>query len=200
MSKITQQDMLDLLYNKKLPQVYRDEDSKIEFPLKRYLESLIEGGYCGSIEDMEGIQSLVDPMTVPDDFFPYLCDSFGLHYFPDMDISYQRRFLSNVGELTRRRGTYSCIKYLTRALTGLDSEFTYAENGDSCQLFIVLLAKNREQLEEIETSMEVIERYIKYYIPYYVTTVFTFKLANFVVNSKSYSHSAMGSYKFYTIK
>ena len=73
MSKITPKGMLDLLYNKKLPQVYRDEDSKIGYPLKRYLESLIDGGYCDSIKDIEGIMSLVDPMTISEEFFPYLC-------------------------------------------------------------------------------------------------------------------------------
>lgn len=203
MSKITPKDMLDLLYNKKLPQVYRDEDSRIGYPLKRYLESLIDGGYYDTIKDMEGILSLVDPMTVPDEFFPYLCDSLGLTYFPDIDISYQRKFLANIGELNKRRGTFSSIHYLTRALTGLDSELSYFEgeyNGqDGNYLFIVLLARNLEQLNSIGTSMAVIRNFLSSQVPYYIKPVLSSKIANRVISSKSYSHSAVGNYKFYTI-
>lgn len=204
MGKITPKGMLDLLYNKKLPQVYRDEDSKIGYPLKRYLKSLIDGGYYDSIKDIEGIMSLVDPMTVPEKFFPYLCESFGLTYFPDIDISYQRKFLSNIGELVKRRGTFSSVHYLTRALTGLNSDLSYFEGEyegqDGNYLFIVLLAKNLEQLNKISTSMEVIQNYIGSQIPYYVKPVLSSRIDNQIVNSKSYSHSYVANYKFYTIR
>lgn len=203
MSNMTPKGILDLLYNKKLPQVYRDEDRKIGYPLKRYLESLIDGGYYDIIKDIDGILSLIDPMTVPDEFFPYLCESFGLIYFPDIDISYQRKFLANIGELVKRRGTFASVRYLTRTLTGLDSELSYFEgvhNGqDGNYLFIVLLARSLEQLNSIDTSMEVIKNYISSQIPYYIRPVFSSRIANQIINSKSYSHSAVGSYKFYTI-
>ena len=195
MGKITSQGMLDLLYNKKLPQIYRNEDGSIGFPLKRYLESLIDGGYYVSITDIEGIETLVDPMTVPEEFFPYLCESFGFKYFPDIDIYYQRKFLSNIGELQRRRGTYSSVHYLTKALTGLDSELRY-EDG---VLHIIVLAKNVEQINELNSSMEVIKRYIENQIPYFVTPTMASRIATQVISSKSYSHSVIGNYKFYTI-
>lgn len=196
MSNITSKAMLYLLYNRKLPQVYRDEDSKIGYPLKRYLESLIEGGYYDSIKDIEGILSLVDPMTIPNEFFPYLCESFGLPYFPDMDISYQRKFLANIGELNKRRGTFASVQFLARALTGLDSELSY-EDGF---LSIVLLARNLEQLNSINTSMGVIKNYISSQIPYYVKPILSSRIDARIINSKSYSHSSVGNYKFYTIK
>lgn len=195
MKGITSKDMLDLLYGRKLPQVYRDEDSKIGFPLKRYLESLIEGGYCGNIEDIKGILSLIDPMAIPDEFFPYLCESLGLTYFPDMDISYQRKFLANLGELNKRRGTFASVQFLIRALTGLNSELSY-EDGS---LYIVLLAKNIEQLDSIETSMAIIGNFISSQIPHYVNPVLSSRIDTQIVNSKSYSHSVVGCYKFYTI-
>ena len=69
---ITSKSMLDLLYNRKLPQIYRDEDKKLGYPLKRYLESLIDGGFCGSIKDIEGLMLLIDPETIPEEYFPYL--------------------------------------------------------------------------------------------------------------------------------
>lgn len=195
MKSLTSKGMLNLLYERKLPQVYRDEDSKIGYPLKRYLESLIEGGYYGSIKDIEGLMSLVDPMTIPEEYFPYLCESFGLTYFPDMDIAYQRKFLANIGELNKRKGTFASVQFLVRALTGLDCEFSY-EDG---VLHITLLAKNLEQLNSIETSTGVIKNYISSQLPYYVSTEMSSRIANQIVNSKSFSHSAVGNYKYYTI-
>lgn len=195
MGKITSKDMVDLLYYKKLPQVYRDKDSEIKYPLKRYLESLIYGGYYSSIDDIEGILSLTDPMTIPEEFFSYLCSSFGLSYFPDMDISYQRKFLANIGELSKRRGTFSSVQFLIRAITGLDCELSY-ENGN---LNIVLLAKNLAQINDIDTSTSVIRNYISSQIPYYVNPVLSSKIVSQIIGSKSYSHSAVGYYKFYTL-
>ena len=193
---ISSKDMLNLLYGRKLPQVYRDEDRKLRtYPLKRFLESLIEGGFCGSIEDIEKTLLLIDPNTIPEEFFPYLCESFGLTYLPDMDISYQRKFLANAGELNKRRGTFSSVQFLIRVLTGLDAELSYEDN----KLNIVLLAKNMVQIDNIDTSMGVIGNYVKTQIPYFVEPVISSRIETQVIPSKSYSHSAVGTYKFYTI-
>lgn len=204
MPSITSETMLNLLYERKLPQVYRYEDSKIKLPLKRYLESLIEGGYCGSIEDIEGMLSLIDPMTIPDEYFPYLCESFGLTYFPDIDISYQRKFLANIGEINKRRGTFSCVQFLIKVLTGLNCDLSYYEgeyNGqEGNYLFIDLQATNMGELNSIDTSMAVIGDYIRTHIPYYVSPVMSSSLAIQVVGSKSYSLSAITQVKSYTIR
>lgn len=192
---ITPQSLLDLLYNRKLPQVYRDEDKKIGYPLKRYLESLIDGGFCGSIEDIKGVMLLIDPENIPEKFFPYLYESFGLEYFPDIDTVYQRKFLMNIGELIRRRGTFSCVQFLIKVLTGLEAELSC--NKDT--LTIVLSAKTLKQVEDIETSMRVIRNFIKTQIPYYINPVIESRIDTQVIPSKSYSFSAVGHHRFYQI-
>lgn len=192
---ITPQSLLDLLYNRKLPQVYRDEDKKIGYPLKRYLESLIEGGFCGSIKDIEGVMLLIDPENIPEKFFPYLYESFGLEYFPDIDIVYQRKFLMNIGELIRRRGTFSSVQFLIKVLTGLEAELSYKDRV----LTITLSAKTMGQIDDIETSMRVISNFIKTQIPYYVTPVIESRIDTQVIPSKSYHFSSVGQYKFYKI-
>ena len=195
MSKMTSQALLDLLYNRKLPQVYRDEDMKIGYPLKRYLESLIDGGFCGSITDIEGVMLLIDPENIPEKFFPYLYESFGLEYFPDIDIVYQRKFLMNIGELIRRRGTFSSVQFLIKVLTGLEAELSYEGNT----LTIILSAKTMGQIDDIETSMMVINNFIKTQIPYYVNPVIESRIDTQVIPSKSYAFSSVGQYRFYTI-
>lgn len=194
---ITPESLLDLLYNRKLPQIYRDEDKKIGYPLKRYLESLIEGGFCGSIKDIEGFIGLVDPESIPDKLFPYLYESFGLEYFPDIDVSYQRKFLLNIGELVKRRGTFASVHFLIKVLTGLEAELSL---GDNDTLNIVLSAKTLSQVDNIETSMKVIGNFIKTQIPYYINPVITSRIDTQVISSKSFSHSAIGYHKFSKIK
>lgn len=200
---ITSKDMLDLLYYRKLPQVYRDEDKKLNYPLKRYLESLIEGGYYGSIKDIEDMMLLIDPETIPEEFFPYLYESFGLTYFPDIDISYQRKFLMNIGEILKRRGTFACVRYLARTLTGLDVELSYSEgtyNGvDGNYLVILLVAEGVGQIENLDTNMEILNRFIRTQLPYYITPVVTARVGSQTISSKSYAFSTVGTYKSYTI-
>lgn len=193
--RITSESLLDLLYNRKLPQIYRDEDSKIGFPLKRYLESLILGGYSEAISDIEGLIKVLDLNESSESLFPYLYESFGLEYFPDIDPKYQRKFILNLGELVRRRGTFSCVHYLIRALTGLESELSLKDNN----LEILLLADSVEQIVKMDVSIKVIGNYIRTQIPYYITPVFKSRIDTQVINAKSHSFSAITHVKKYTL-
>ena len=191
---VSSTDLVNFLYYKKLPQVYRDEDEKIGYPLKRYLEALGEG-YNGAIQDITNLMLVLDPKALPEELFPYLCASFGIEYLPDIDITYQRKFLSNAGELVKRRGTYSSIHFLIRALTGLESELAFKDGV----LSITLLAKNVEQVNELEPSIAIISNYISTQIPFFASPAFDSRTTTQVVISKSYSHSAIVSTKRYKL-
>lgn len=192
---VSSTDLVNFLYYKKLPQVYRDEDAVIDYPLKRYLEALVEGGCKGVIDDNEKMLTLFDPKAIPESLFPFLCKSFGLEYFPDIDVTYQRKLLSNLGELIRRRGTFSSVRYMIRVLTGLESELS----RDGRTLNIVLLVANLEQMNNIEISMAVIKNYIQSQIPYYIVPNITSRVAVQVIPSSSYSLSALTTLKRYQI-
>lgn len=188
------QDLASFLYERKLPQIYRDEDSKIGYPLKRYIESL-SSGFTGVIEDIDNIMLLIDPNTVPKEFFPYLCESFGLDYFPDIDVIYQRKFISNIGELVKRRGTFSSVHFLIRALTGLESELSLKDNT----LTITLLPKTLMQISLIEPSIKVVGNYIRTQIPYYINPKLESNVSVQIIPTKSYSVSAIASVKKYKL-
>ena len=100
---VTSADLLDYLYYRCLPGIYQEEDANIGKPLYRYLQSIILGGYELAIQDIDNIIKLVDPETCPEQFFPILYESFGLTYYPDVDMKYHRKFLMNYGELRRRK-------------------------------------------------------------------------------------------------
>ncbi len=159
-------ELLDFLYYKKFPEAYRVEDlaQKPKLPLYRYLQALFDGSDW-LLEDINGIVLLTDPEKCPDKFLPYLMQSFGLNYSEDIDPKYQRKLLSNVGILFRRRGTSNCVRYLVRVLADMDVEVHY--DPDTRYLHITLLPSTMQDFVNMATSKKVITRYLQDFLPYY---------------------------------
>lgn len=171
---ITHEQLFNHLYYRKLPQLYRDADAEqMTYPLKRFLAALIEGGFAAEIEDINKFATFIDPENCPDELVPYLCKSFGLPYFEDIDIIFQRRFLMNVGEIIKRRGTFSGVKLISRTLTGLNTKLKY--EAATRTLTVTLLADTLEEINNMDTSMAVVKEYLTSHVPFYV---------NIVVNSE----------------
>lgn len=201
---LTSNSLVDHLYYNKLPQVYRDMDSSlITKPLYRYLKALSDGGFLEALQGINGLLDLVDPEKCPEEFLAYLCESFGLEYFEDISPVYQRRFLLNVGEIIRRRGTYSCVKFMARVLTNMDVELQYLRGEYNEQegrhLIITLLADTLEQILNMDTSIKVIERYIGTQIPYYIYPHVTSRVKTQVVQSKVYRVNVLSSTLSYNL-
>ena len=197
---MTSTDLINHLYYKKLPQIYRDMDTSLMTkPFYRYLSALIDGGYAEALSDVDNLLDLIDPQKCPGEFLPMLCSSFGLTYFEDINPIYQRKFLQNIGEITRRRGTYSCVKFIAKVLTGLDVELGYERNSTGRHLTVMLLAKTLEDISNIDTSINVIARYIQTQIPYYITTHINSRVASQNIENKLYTANAITSYAHYKL-
>lgn len=175
MANITAEMLVNHLYNNKLPQIYRNLDLEqlpIKQPLYRYLQSLIIGGSSDLIKDIEGLLYLVDPETCPDVFLPLFLQSFGIEFNEDIDAVYQRKLVSNIGELVKRRGTYSCVKYLAKVLTGMDVNITREENEEEgVTVTVTLLAETLDQVTNLDISTKVLERYLTSYIPFWLLPI-----------------------------
>lgn len=202
--KITSEELLNHLYYKKLPQVYRNMDIPLKLPFKRYLSALIDGGFISAVEDIENVMTLIDPEKCPSEFLPYLCESFGLEYFEDIDDSYQRKFLMNIGEITLRRGTYSCVRYLVKALTGLDVNLQYIRgeyNGQGGRhLIVTLLADTIEEANNIDNSVKVVERYIATQLPYYIYPQILSTIKTTILTAKTYRGNVITSCISYDLR
>lgn len=171
--QITNDKLLNYLYEKKLPQVYRTMDSSLRTkPFYRYLQSLLEGGYGEQLKDINRFLDIVDPKKCPEEFLPYFIESFGLTYYSDVNVAYQRKFLSNVGELLKRRGTHSVVSYLVRTLTGLSIKQRYLRGEykgyQGRHLIVTLLSGNVDSLNHLPTYIAVVEKYLRDFIPYYI--------------------------------
>ena len=171
--QITNDKLLNYLYEKKLPQVYRTMDSSLRTrPFYRYLQALLEGGYGEQLKDINMFVEIVDPKECPEEVLPYFMESFGLTYYPVINVAYQRKFLSNIGELLKRRGTHSVVSYLVRTLTGLNIEQRYFRGEykgyQGRHLLVTLLADSIGDLQNMHYYIFIVEKYLKDFIPYYI--------------------------------
>lgn len=203
--------MGEYLYNK-LPEIYRVYDTSGE--LKKYISALCDYGLDVLLERINVSSNNLDPSTCEASLLPILCASFGVNYYPDVPDIYYRRLLKNVGELIRRRGTYNCVHYLSRVLTGMESlvDFSWMGFGsvaipgvteideiDANVLYITLLANTVEQAVNSEELKDVVKKFILDFVPFYVKDVeinadvglvqltFRVKRDNIIVSRKDYT-------------
>lgn len=199
--------LVDFMYYHKLPEVYRTFDLPLGKPLYRYLQSLFNSGYAALVnkflfneehspknsekESLGGIENLIellDPEKCPNKFLPYFCESMGIQWFPDLakvnakalqyNDYYNRTFLSNIGEIYKRRGTEAVVKYIAKVLTEMDVILKYERVFDRDMigktnariLWVELQAKTEEQINNVGINAEIIKRYIDTQLPYYITT------------------------------
>lgn len=198
----------DFMYYQKLPEVYRTFDKPLGRPLYRYLQSLLEGGYANlvynAVRGERGIENLLDlinPETCPSEFLPIYCKSMGIEWFQDLVIQrtegsdpyyYIRTFLCNVGEIYKRRGTESVVKYIAKVLTSMDVKLRYSRvfSDNSLTrariLWVELQAHTEEEIQNVGLNSEVIKRFIDTQIPYYITTSVLYILREDIELNDSY--------------
>lgn len=162
--------LLDYLYNMKLPQVYRSEDflQKPKYPLLRYLQAISDSGFKEALKEIDDLLFLLDAEKCPEYIVKYYLECFGIEYFEDIPLIYQRRILSGLGELIRRRGTYSCVRYLARLLTSMEVELTREDREGKIYLIVKLIAESAEQVANLSVSANVLNRYLQFWIPFWL--------------------------------
>lgn len=120
---------------------YKDNPNDPENPIATY--NMGAGELV--LQKINDFVNLIDPEKCPDEWFPYLYESFGLTYNPlieemrsiynpksslyvgpyDGKVYYHRKFLSNIGALLKRRGTKAGLRFLVRTLTGFEFHYSY---------------------------------------------------------------------------
>lgn len=157
----------------RLPKIYRDFDEGTNFQLERYLDSLIVAGYEPLLRETYNVEDLIDPSSCPEEFLPFLCETFGIRYFEDIPSIYQRRFLNILTSLYKLKGTRAVIEYLARELSGLTVEIELIADE-----YIIRLNAFEEDDLKLVIEQDVISRYVEMFIPVNVTaklvTSFTF--------------------------
>ena len=207
--------LTDFIYYQKMPEVYRTFDAPLGKPLYRYLQSLLEGGYAdliyNSTQGVRGVDNLLemlDPQTCPEEFLPFYCKSMGIEWFQDLIVEREgidsyyfiRTFLSNVGEIYKRRGTESVVKYIAKTLTSMDVKIKYKRimsgiTTKERQLWVELQANTEEEIQAVGLNSEVIKRFIDTQIPYFITSRVLYALKKSDIIVTGYTGSAVSKVK-----
>lgn len=116
----------------RFPPKYREDDAFQNYALKRYLQSLSDGGFKYSIDEINGILDLVDPEKVDAKVLPILFQQYGLKVFNGIPEEYLRYLLPKLGEAWSKKGSLNVIEFITASLSGIKTttEVTYDEFGN----------------------------------------------------------------------
>lgn len=160
----------DKLYNR-LPALYRTEDLNNNLALKRYLESLSEGGFSKLIDEMNGLLNIVDPEKTPHKILKYLFGQYGITMFQDVDEKLLRKLLQIISNVLSRKGSKSTIYYIASILTGCECVINYTIEDGIYLLKISFEVEDESQLLS-ESDKNFLEFILKDYIPFYWDIIF----------------------------
>ena len=155
-----------------LPKFYLAEDLKYDNVLQKYLMSAFIGGSDDILKSINGVRNFSDPLKCPSEDLPTLCESWGITYDPSIPEMYQRKQLAYIGELYKRKGTFSCIKYLVRTVTGLDCDLMYSKDLQTGErkFDVVLIAQSIQDITtgKVQKDTYAIQRIVPRFLPFYL--------------------------------
>lgn len=155
-----------------LPEFYLAEDLKYDNVLRKYLMSAFVGGADDVLKSINGVRDFSDPLKCPSEDLPTLCESWGIKYEPSIPEMYQRKHLAYIGELYKRKGTFSCIKYLVRTVTGNDCDLVYAKDPKTGErsFNVTLIAQSVQDITtgKIQKDTYAIQRIVPRFLPFYL--------------------------------
>ena len=180
-----------------LPKMYRTADLSQNDTLQKFLKVLFEDGSGIVLDDINITPQLIDPLVCPTKFLPQFCESMGYFYTQEIAEKYQRKFMQNVGQLHRRKGTKSAVKYLVRSITGLDCELIYTVQDPVTggrTLKVILLIPNLEYASKVEVDIEAVSFYIASQIPFYLNSDISYSLERRKLNHLQHTGVRVSQY------
>lgn len=177
--------LVDHLYHKKMPALYRIEDKKVDFHLYKFLSAVFMGGES-VINRINDFSKVLDPLKCPDKFIPSLTKTFGIKFYEDIPLKYYRRLLSEIGELNRRRGSYSSIEYLAKVLTGFDVDLNYQKINNKRTLTVEIFVNSVQDLDNIDIDIKVLKDFLKDFLPFNLNLVLNANMRSQIISLDLY--------------
>lgn len=166
MSTLDSKDFGLKIYNR-FPPKYIEDDESQSYALKRYLESLADGGFSHIIDDTNKLLSLVNPNTIDAKYLPILYKQFGLEVFNGIPENYLRYLLPKLGDAWSQKGSLTIVEFITSSLSGVkvSSEITYDEKGDP---YIKVFLEMDYNIGDYFPDAEQFIRLLEIFLPFYV--------------------------------
>lgn len=162
------------MYNT-LPQKYRNDDSMVEYALKRYLQALSDGGFSKVIEESNGILDLNDPSKTPSEVLSILFEQYGLKIFNGVPELYLRKLLPILGDLYARKGATTVIEYLTSIISDVKADVSVSPNfSEDYHIDLRLEMDYDRQGERDIPDKDQLYRILKDFLPFFIETTVIF--------------------------
>lgn len=168
MAKLESKDFGLKLYNK-FPSKYREDDALQNFTLKRYFESLADGGFKYAIDEINGILNLIDPETVDSKILPILFKQYGLEVFNGIPEDYLRYLLPQLGEMWSNKGSISVVEYITSSISGIKTTTGVNYDDDENPIIDVKLEMDYNIGGYVPEASQ-LKRLLEKFIPFYSDT------------------------------
>lgn len=112
-------DVGQYLYNH-LPALYQKEDITTDYTLKRFLDTV---GLIMSetLDETVNLLDLIDVEKTPTHLLPYYARMFGFEYDTSVPEDFQRKYLANIVDIQKRKGTKEVLEFTARELTGMNA-------------------------------------------------------------------------------
>ena len=170
MSNILNSEDFGLKIYNRFPPKYREDDASHDYALMRYLQALADGGFKYSIDEINGIHSLVDPQNADAKVLSILFKQYGLELFNGIPEQYLRYILPRLGEAWSKKGSLSVVEFITSSLTGVKTS-TEVEYDDFDNPTINVRLEMDYTLDGYLPESSQFTRLLKYFIPFYCDLV-----------------------------
>lgn len=150
----------------KFPLKYREDDIGQDFALKRYLQSLSDGGFKHSIDEINGITTLIDPEKADAKVLPILFKQYGLDIFNGIPENYLRYLLPRLGEAWSKKGSTSVVEFITSSLSGIKTT-TEVEYDDKENPIVNVRLEMDYNIGDYFPDAEQFIRLLQNFVPFY---------------------------------
>lgn len=153
------------IYNR-FPSKYREDDVGQQLALKRYIESLSDGGFSPVIQDMNGLLDIKDTSRTPYDALLNLYKQYGLEVFNGIPEPYLRYLLPRLSEAWSKKGSLSVIEFVTSSLSGIktSTNVTYDSKGNP---FLEVRLEMDYNMGDYFPDSKQFNRILRNFIPFY---------------------------------
>ena len=156
----------------RFPQIYREEDSKIGLPLKRYLKSLDEGGYSDILDKTNNLLKLIDAQKRNElnisNIREVIASQYGIK-LPNTQIndSFLDHFLNELPQILKTRGSRDALEYTVALLTGFTPVITETPNEHNGVTIHINAVKELDGARQYLPNEEVFADFLKIFVPFY---------------------------------
>lgn len=152
------------IYNR-FPPKYREDDVGQNYSLRRYLESLSDGGFKYAIDDINGITTLIDPDKVDAKVLPILFKQYGLDIFNGIPEEYLRYLLPKLGEAWSKKGSLGVVEFITSSLSGVkvSTDIVYEDDTPTINVKLEMDYKLGDYFPDSNQFNRLLENFIPFY-------------------------------------